>query len=55
MSRMLMHGFSMGERADIPNGVVLSLRRNAVSQQQTYYPRVGAGRIATDNSEVYSK
>jgi hypothetical protein len=55
MSRMLMHGVSMGERADIPNGVVFSLRRNAYSPQQTFYPRVGADHIAPNNSEVHSK
>ena len=55
MSRMLMHGFGTGERADIPNGVVFSLRRNAYSPQQTFYPRVGADHIAPNNSEVHSK
>ncbi len=55
MSRMLMHGVRMGERADIPNGVVFSLRRNAYSPQQTFYPRVGANHIAPNNLEVHSK
>ena len=55
MSRMLMHGVGMGERADIPNGVVFSLRRNAYSPQQTFYPRVGADHIVPNNSEVLSK
>ena len=55
MSRMLMHGVSMGEKADIPNGVVFSLRRNAYSPQQTFYPHVGADHIAPNNSEVLSK
>ena len=55
MSRMLMHGVGMGEKADIPNGVVFSLRRNAYSPQQTFYPHVGADHIAPNNSEVHSK
>ena len=55
MSRMLMHGVGMGERADIPNGVVFSLRRNAYYPQQTFYPRVGADHIVPNNSEVLSK
>ena len=55
MSKMLMHGVNTGIRADIPNGRVISLRRNAASPQQTSYPRVGADYVAPKISEVYSK
>jgi hypothetical protein len=55
MSKLLMHGVGMGEKADIPNGVVFSLRRNATTPQRTFYPCVGAEHIAPNNSEVYSK
>ena len=55
MSKMLMHGFSSGKKADIPNGLIISLKRNAAFPQQTLYPHVGADHIAPLNSEVYSK
>ena len=55
MSKMLMHGFNMGTRADVPNNLVFSIRRKATSPQQTTYPRVGANHIVQQNSEVYSR
>ena len=55
MSKMLMHGFNMGTRADVPNNLVFSLRGKATSPQQTTYPRVGADYIVQQNLEVYSR
>ena len=55
MSKMLLHGFNMGNKADIPNGLVISLKRNAASSQQTVYPHVGADHITPHNPEVYSR
>ena len=55
MSKMLMYGVGKGAKSDIPNGVVFSLRRNATTSQQTFYPHVGADHINHHNSEVYSK
>ena len=55
MSKMLMHGFNMGTRADVPNNLVFSLRGKATSPQQTTYPRVGADYIVQHNLEVYSR
>ena len=55
MSKMLMYGVGKGAKSDIPNRVVISLRRNATTPQQTFYPHVGADHINQHNSEVYSK
>ena len=55
MSGMLMYGVGNGVKADIPNGVVFSLRRNATSPQRTFYPHVGADYIVPNNQEVYSR
>jgi len=55
MSKMLMYGVGKGAKSDIPNGVVFSLRRNATTSQQAFYPHVGADHINQHNSEVYSK
>ena len=55
MSKMLMYGVGKGTKADIPNRVVISLRRNATTPQQTFYPHVGADHIVPQNSEVYSR
>ena len=55
MSKMLMYGVGKGAKSDIPNRVVISLRRNATTPQQTFYPHVGADHINQHNSEVYSR
>jgi len=55
MSKMLMYGVGKGAKSDIPNRELISLRRNATTPQQTFYPHVGADHINQHNSEVYSK
>ena len=55
MQKMLMHGFRVGQRADIPDGVVIGIRRGATSSGQMAFPHVGAQYIAPLNSEVYSR
>jgi hypothetical protein len=54
MQKMLMHGFLVGDRGDIPSGMVISIKRGATTQR-LIYPKVGERYINQQNSDVCSK
>ena len=53
---LLMHGVSSTDRADIADGMVLSLTRTMTNGTPgTFNAKVGAGHFKKTNAEVFSR
>ena len=54
--RLLMHGISSNNRADIADGMILSLTRAMTNGiPGTFNAKVGAGHFKKTNAEVFSR